>query len=826
MGMDMPSVASVSLLENPYAIDRVYEYFIPQSLRSAVAPGRFVMVPFGGANRKGLALVQSVSDTSRFAFEKLKPVMQAVDEEVSLSAEGVALCLFMKEQTFCTIGEAVRALLPAAALSKIKEYYTAATDATSRADFLRLTPQRQAVVTAVANQGRADILSLREALGTQTNAALRELTEQGFLLYTCEAPAPTNKQYADEIYLSQTPEETAAAMRTLRGKTQLAVLETLLAGPSPFLLSELVAAVPGARAALRALADKGLLYSKRTDRYRNPYAALADTLPLPPLTPLQQTAANTLIALTRSGVPKAALLHGVTGSGKTRVMQEVISAVIRDGRQAIVLVPEISLTGQTVHAFASVYGERIAVLHSSLSAGERFDAWRRIKNGEVDVCIGTRSAIFAPFANLGLIILDEEQEHTYKSDGDPKYHARDIARFRAAHHNATMLLASATPSLESYYKAVTGVYTLVKLNERVHGGALPAVQVVDLRQEQQSGRISPLSNPLRAALTKVKADAGQAILFVNRRGYHNFMTCPECGTAVTCPHCSVSLTYHRREGERGHLACHYCGYRSPVPDTCKHCGGTHLHFIGFGTQQVEERLATDMPDLRVMRMDADSTTTKDAYERLLSRFRREEADVLLGTQMVTKGHDFPNVVLVGVLFAEQSLFLDDYRANERTFDLITQVVGRAGRATRPGVALVQTYNPDHPVLKLAMAQDYETFYKEEIALREALVFPPFCDIVVLTISASDETQLLHVVHDFGESLKAKLRGDFSDVKVVLFGPFEASVYKINETYRMRFLVKCKNNARLRALVREMLREFHEKTYKRLSIAVDINPTGI
>lgn len=823
MEKELPCVATVSLVESCAATDRLYEYTVPVSLRETVREGCFVLVPFGGADRKQLALVQGLSDHSDYPLAKLKPVLQAVDEAVSLSAEGVALCNFMKSYTFCTVGEAIRTQLPSAALSRIEEMYRVVENGI----ITPLSPAKAQVVDAIRCEGEISLAALRSRFGGKVNAILRELVTAGVLAYRCRALAPTNKRYTEEIFLSQSPEETAAALSALRGKKQIAVLERLLASDLPYTVPALEAEVPDCRPALRALAEKGLLHLVKTEAYRDPYAHLYDRVVLPPLSAEQAQAVETISALCACGEPKAALLHGVTGSGKTRVIQGVIDGVLARGKQVIVLVPEISLTQQTVRAFASVYGDRIAVLHSSLSAGERFDAWRRIRAGEVDVCIGTRSAVFAPFPNLGLIVIDEEQEHTYKSDSDPKYHARDIARFRAAYHKATMLLASATPSLESYYKAKQGAYTLVKLTERFGTATLPTVQLVDLRAENQSGRMHPVSRPLLARLDAVQKAGEQSILFVNRRGYHNFMTCPQCGTAVTCPHCSVSLTYHRRgRDSHGYLTCHYCGYRTGVPNKCASCGSEHLQFIGFGTQQVEELLSSDLPEARVMRMDADSTSQKDAYDRLLTAFREGEADILLGTQMVTKGHDFPNVTLVGVLFAEQSLYLDDFRANERTFDLITQVVGRAGRSARAGTALVQTYNPEHPVLQLAVAQDYEAFYAQEIALRRALMFPPFCDIVTLTVSGTNEQALMQAVTELGQDLHAKQAGEFSDVPIILFGPFEASVYKINETYRMRFLLKCKNQSRLRQLLTAVLDGFHTRAGKGLSISIDINPSAL
>ncbi len=611
----------------------------------------------------------------------------------------------------------------------------------------------------------------------------------------------------------------------IKSEDQRAILTHFLKNPSEASADELTAiGVPATSASLRALTEKGLLVARECESIRNPYASYAarrDTSPI--VLSRAQTAAFEKIAALPADRPRAALLHGVTGSGKTKVMMRIIDEVLGAGRSAIVLVPEIALTPQTVGIFCTRYGERVAVIHSSLSAGERFDAWRRIAGGQVSLVIGTRSAVFAPLPNLGLIVIDEEHEHTYKSDSDPKYHARDVAAYRAGKNNALLLLASATPSLESYAKAKRGVYTLVELSERYGGAVLPTVEIADMRQELRRGNTSPLSDLLMNALSETVARGEQAILFLNRRGFSSSLQCRGCGEVVTCPHCSVSLTYHTGAGG-GHLLCHLCGYRAHPPRSCPSCGAEQIAYLGFGTQKAEAELSAMLSGCRVMRMDADTTGSKQAYDRMLDGFRRGEADVLLGTQMVAKGHDFPNVTLVGVLLADSSLYVNDFRASERTFSLLAQVIGRAGRASRPGRAIVQTYNPEHEILRLAAAQDYPAFYASELAVRRAATFPPFCDLVTLHLTSSDEKALFAAAAELKSELLRVASERYSDLPLTAFGPFEAQVYKVSEKFRMRMVLKCRSSARLRELLRTMLLHFGKN--RAVTLSVDIAPSSV
>ncbi len=738
----------VYLTDAPYHIDRPFDY----ECRAELRRGALVRVPFGKSNRLRTAVVTSVKE--EVDGENIKPVHSVLSSRYSLSDEMLGLCLFLKEHTLSTFGEAVRTVLPPGALSETE-----------------------------------------------------------------------NIRYRKTAALAVSPDEAKARLSSegrsgIRSDGQRQALEFLIKNGDADV--DVLRALPGVGSShIRTLEDKGLIALASEEAVRNPYSGYVSHRREEPitLTCAQSEAYETLSLLYADSKPRAALLFGVTGSGKTKVIMKLIDRTLDDGKTVIMLVPEISLTPQTVGLFCHRYGERVAVVHSSLSRGERLDAWRRAERGEVDLVIGTRSAIFAPLKNLGLVVIDEEHEHTYKSEANPKYHARDVAAYRCGKTGAMMLLASATPSLESFYKAKSGVYTLVPLRERYGGVHLPEAVIVDMREELRLGNTTPLSKRLYEELVGVGERGEQAILFLNRRGYSSQVQCRGCGEVIQCPHCSVSMTYHSERG--GRLLCHMCGHTAPPPRLCPECGGEKLAFLGFGTQKLEGELGRFFPDMPVLRMDADTTGAKSAYDVMLEDFREGKADVLLGTQMVAKGHDFPRVTLVGVALADTSLYVSDFRAAERTFSLLTQVIGRAGRAKNGGVAVIQTYAPENEVIRLACAQDYEKFYEGEIAVRRELSYPPFCDIVRLTATSEDEKKLFEAVKRLSDLLREKLEGEYGKYPFAVYGPFEAQVYKVNEKYRMRMIVKCKLTKNTRKLFHELLFEFAAE--RDVSLAVDMNP---
>ena len=744
----------VYLLDVPYHLDRPFDYVALEE----VAVGSIVKVPFGRTNNPRYAVVTAIKDTSDTPPELIKAVRSVSDGRISLSGELLSLCKFMKEHTLCTMGEAVRAVLPPGALS----------------DSLNIKMRRTCYLAVSKEEARA-ILSATGRAGVRSEGQrilLNYLADNGSVDY------------------------------------------------------ELILRMPVVNSThVSALVKRGIVTLSEEERIRNPYLHYARDVDKSEinLSRAQSEAYETITGLYLDKKARCALLYGVTGSGKTKVIMRAIDRTVADGKSVIMLVPEIALTPQTLSIFCRRYGERVAVVHSQLSQGERLDAWRRIKRGEVDLVIGTRSAIFAPLDNIGMIVIDEEHEHTYKSEQDPKYHARDIAAFRCGVHGALMLLASATPSLESFYKAKCGSYTLVPLRERYGGARLPDAIVVDMREELRLGNTSAISRRLLQSLEDVKEREEQAILFLNRRGYSPHISCKECGEVLNCPRCSVSLTYHTG-GEHGRLLCHLCGYSIPTPRECPSCGADKLSFLGFGTQKLESELNKYLPDMPVMRMDADTTTGKLAYDRMLEDFRGGGADILLGTQMVAKGHDFPRVTLVGVALADTSLYVSDFRAAERTFSLLTQVIGRAGRATDRGLAVIQTFSPSNETIRLACRQDYDSFYEGEIAIRRELTYPPFCDMVQLTITSDDEAELGRGAQKLSDMILERVQGRYSSLPFVVFGPFEAQIYKLNEKYRMRMVVKCRLSSESRRMFSELLCEFSGE--RSLSLSIDLNPLSV
>ncbi|MBQ8746613.1 MAG: primosomal protein N' [Clostridia bacterium] len=836
-------IAAVHILDVPYHADREYDYYVPAEMQNDIRVGLQINVPYGVSNRKMAAVVTELKTAS--AHEHVKPILSLSASGTCLTEEMLSICRFLKEHTLCTIGDAVRTVIPAAAISKIAEYYSAIRTEEAEKKLSKMGDKAAFVYSFIAARERVSAARLRAEFGAECHDLLTALVRAELILRETEVHESRNIRHRRffSIVPALTEEDAfAKAIRTMRSQAQAEILRTLRTNGE--MLEEDLTAVTGtSRAQISSLLKKDLIRERLEEDFRNPFTdkETPSDVGSSPLSDEQQNAHDTLCALYGSGEAKAALLHGVTGSGKTRVILSMIDRVREDGKGAIILVPEISLTPQMVGIFLARYGDRVAVIHSSLSAGERYDAWRRIRDGLADVVIGTRSAIFAPIDRIGLIVIDEEQEHTYKSETNPKYLTHDVAAFRCGRHNALMLLASATPSVTSYYKAKSGKYTLIEMKKRYGKAVLPHVVITDMRGEPGGGMLSPLGTTLRDHLTENRAAGHQSILFLNRRGYNSFISCRTCGEVLKCPNCSVSLTYHvfrplgesespeeyrRTRADSGVLSCHYCGFRTRVPDTCPSCKSVHFHFRGYGTQMLEGELAKLDPAPRVLRMDMDTTQAKFSHEEILGAFRKGEADVLLGTQMVTKGHDFPSVTLVGVINADASLYLDDYRASERTFAMLTQVIGRAGRASLPGTAVIQTFNPANDVLTLAANQDYPEFYRREIRVRESLVFPPFCDIALITLASRDETLLASATARLREWIAQALAGPYADIKMIVFGPFEAPVYKIQGVCRNRIVIKCRLSKRTRQFISDILTEFGKGAGKRLTVSADLNPNTL
>ena len=690
---------SVHILDVAYRIDREYSYFLPPELRERVRKGTLLVVPFGMANKQVSAV--AVDFSKDCTYDRVKSVLSVLDYPFDIPEEFTELCKFMKERFFCSFGQAFRTMLPPGINLDTEVYYTVSgkepTEDLNEAAFV--------LYRYVRTEKEALPGKIREEFGEEASKMLDSLCNLGFLEKKSRVRKKVNEKTVTMLKLCGDAEEIFALLESDSGLTEKQKVLVELLTHYPCATMREVSEIGGISSSVVAtLVRKGIVRREEVRMNRESYSTERE---LPPPAPVslsdeQQDAVDTLKALSDAEEAKAALLYGVTGSGKTKVIIETVKHVLAKGQSAIILLPEIGLTAQAMGAYRSVFGKELAVIHSMLSVGERLDAFRSMREGKIRVVLGTRSAVFSPFENLGLIVIDEEQESTYKSELSPKYHARDVARFRCARNNALLLLASATPSVESFYKAKTGVYTLLRLTKRYGDAKLPDVCVEDLRND---GKIFPeklIGTRLEAELLATATREKQAILFVNRRGYHSHTSCHQCGKVYTCPHCSVSLTFHKYDGARpgdGWLACHYCGYVSEMPKLCEECGSAHMGHSGFGTQKLQDEMESRFPSLRVLRMDADTTSEKHAHDKILDTVGSNNADVLFGTQMVSKGFDFPDVELVGVISVDSSLYQNDFRAGERTFSLVTQLIGRAGRSGGRGLAVLQTYNPDNEILQ-------------------------------------------------------------------------------------------------------------------------------
>lgn len=804
----------VRLLDIPYHLDIEYTYYVPETIAEEFAVGDFVLVPFGNGNKKLCALVTSTGTAKDYS--RLKPVLSSINRPLSLNDEMMALVSFLCDRTLCTAGDAVRRLIPAGAFERADEYFIIVP---REAGSPALNVKASAVLAFIAEHSPVTRRRLEKEFGPEIQPALKTLQTEGYI--QADTRIKETGGAVEEIASLAEDADPSSLSKPRTPQSYRKILE-LLEENGPLPTSALIDA--GYKPAhIKALVKRGFLKLTKNEVLRNSYRDLPLDRTERTLNEEQELAFRRLSALMDTEQAHAALLYGVTGSGKTSVILALCEKAVSEGKSAMVLVPEISLTRQTVSLFFSRFGEKTAVVHSGLSDGERFDTYKRIRRAEVSIVLGTRSAVFAPLSHIGLIVLDEEQEATYKSDMSPKYHARDVAKYRAFFHGALLVMASATPCVESYYEAKAGKYELVTLSKRYHGSALPSVTIADMRLSGQDPD-EFIGQTLREEMRKTYESGKQSMLFLNRRGYHSLLSCRACGEALLCPNCSVSLTHHKT-ARGAQLICHYCGYRIPVPHFCPKCGSEHLAFAGYGTQRIEDEIASFLPEAKILRMDADTTKQRFSQDEITASFGRGDADILIGTQMIAKGHNFPNLSLVGVVAADNSLFLDDFRANERTFSLITQVIGRAGRAGGGGHAVIQTYNPENETIRLSAAQDYEAFYQNEIAVRRALVFPPFCDIAVFSFSADEETALRTFSADFAEAFKNKQTHGFEDVKFLMFGPFEAPVFKVRNKYRMRIVIKFKNNKRARALFAVMLSEYGKKAQGKIVLAVDINPTN-
>lgn len=808
--------AKIAVSAAVFAIDKPYTYKIPESL--TVQPGVRVLVPFGRGNRRCEGVVLAVDEDEPAG---LKAIEQVLDEAPVLSPEQLRMAAFIRERYFCTYYDAVKAILPAGLWFQANEQYTVVP--APRAEEER-NADAAAVLQAIEELGgSASYQTLHEQFPDEAalRAALRYLKAKSRLTSQLELQQRASEKTERMAELAVPAEQAAqyAARKQRAAPLQAGVLNLLCVVGSGS-CREIASLTGAGTQTLRRLEKLGYVRLYEREVLRTPAFTPVEPRPAPTLNAQQQDAFDGMMRQLASRKPGAALLYGVTGSGKTAVYIRLIDAVLTQGKSAVLLVPEIALTPQLLSKLRAHFGAQVAVLHSSLRVGERFDEWRRIQSGQARVVVGTRSAVFAPAKDPGIFIVDEEQEHTYKSENAPRYHAREIALYRGMQSGALVVLGSATPSVESMYHAKCGDYALYTLRERYHGHALPAVQIVDLKQELLDGNASLISQALETDIHE-NLDAGrQSILFLNRRGNSRLLMCVECGDAPVCPRCSVHLTYHSATGR---LMCHYCGYSEPVYSRCKNCGGA-LKPVGAGTQKIEQELRERFPDTGLLRMDADTVSASNNHEAMLRRFQQQRIPVLIGTQMVAKGLDFENVTLVGVLDADMSLYMGSYRAAETTFSLLTQVVGRAGRGEAAGRALIQTMTPEHPVIQLAARQDYDAFYDLEIGLRRLRGVPPFQDLFTISFTGLFEEQVLRAAGRFRDSLRQMLAQEpYSRMPAQLLGPAPAVIAKINYTYRYRLTLGAKNSRQLRQLLAFCLCQFaKDKQNRGVSAFADVN----
>ena len=729
----------------------------------------------------------------------------------------------MKARYFCTYYDAIKAVLPGGIWLRYREVYRLCDgiDAAQALEAFEEGSPEQKILCAFLSSDKAEAGTLRRLCGEASEKALKALVGQGILKKEVTVSQQVSDRSVRMVSLAISAEEALAAAERKKNSAPVryAVIE-LLCTEGTLSSSELCYYTGASMKTLRALEKAGFLVFSEQEvlRVAN-YETAADAAPIK-LNDEQQTAFYGLKQLMESGEGKAALLHGVTASGKTQVYLHLIRQALENGKNAMILVPEIALTPQMLRKFTAYFGNDVALLHSALRLTERYDQWKRILRGEVKVVLGTRSAVFAPISNLGLIIIDEEQEPTYRSENPPRYQTHDIAQFRCAQQNALLLLGSATPTVETAYYGKEGRYQVFSLNRRYHAESLPPTRIADMRQELKEGNGSIISSVLQAELEKNIACGEQSILFLNRRGSSRMLLCGECGAVPECPRCSVPMTYHSANRR---LMCHYCNHSEPAFDRCPNCGGIMKH-IGCGTQKVEEELKALFPHTKVLRMDTDTVGAAHGHEALLKQFEEENIPILLGTQMVAKGLDFENVTLVGVLDADLSLYIDNFHAAERTFDLLSQVVGRAGRGSKQGRAVIQTYTPENTVIKAAAAQDYEAFYQSELRMRRLRRYPPFADLFALTVSGTDESRVQSAAAALKSGLDAAVtRAELKPLAIEVLGPAGAPVIKVNNRYRYRVYLAGKNCGALRRLISEFLLAFHQhKENRGLDIFADCN----
>ncbi|QCU18850.1 primosomal protein N' [Bacillus altitudinis] len=797
-------IAEVIVDVTTKAIDRPFDYRVPDRFKGLVKAGMRVVVPFGP--RKIQGFVTKIKEETNVQSGNIKDIVDLFDLSPVLTDELLELSHWLTEKTLSYHITALQSMLPAAMKAKYEKEIQVLSAEELPQSLKELFGQQESILYA--------------DIPPEQLKPIQKHVQKGHLEVRYHVSQKSGKKKVRTLQIAVTKEKLEEKQKQLKKNAvkQKALLTFLFqANETTFLAKDLQQQTGASSQTIKALIQEGLLTESYEEIYRDPYRDREFTPSTPlDLTTEQAEAAKPIHQAVSDEKHETFLLHGVTGSGKTEIYLQTIDHVLQKGKEAIVLVPEISLTPQMVQRFKERFGSNVAVLHSGLSTGEKYDEWRKIHRKEVKLVVGARSAVFAPFENLGMIIIDEEHESSYKQEEMPRYHAKDVAIERAGRHQCPVVLGSATPSLESYARAKKGVYTLLTLKRRVNQQQLPHVSLIDMREELRNGNRSMFSEELMLRLKEVLERKEQAVLFLNKRGYSSFVMCRDCGYVEQCPHCEISLTYHRFQKR---LKCHYCGHEAPVPAECPECHSEHIRYFGTGTQRVEEELTKVLPEARVIRMDVDTTSRKGAHEKLLTSFGNKEADILLGTQMIAKGLDFPDVTLVGVLSADTSLHIPDFRSSEKTFQLLTQVSGRAGRHEKAGSVIIQSYTPSHYSIELTKQHDYEAFYEQEMLHRRHQSYPPFYFLAMVTVSHEEVTKAAHVTDKIVQFLKMNCAPNTR-----ILGPAASPIAKIKDRYRYQCVIKYKRENELASLLRKIQDHYQkEMEQKQLMISIDMNP---
>lgn len=808
-------IAEIAIDKTLYAYDILYSYKIPERFQDIIKVGSRVVVPFGRSNHKFIGVVMNIKDIE-LIDAKMKSIIKPVDDGIIISQEMLNLVKWLKINTFCTYFDAIKQVLPTGlSLNLTEKYIFKSVNDTSDFNCEELTLYNYLLHAGNKKEFEAG-LDCSDVPDKQI--VINSFIDKGILTAVDDVKRKIKDSTVKMVRLSEDYIENPNNYNlTSKQKNIIKFLENTLSAA----LNEVCYNCSVTSVVVKNMIKSGVLETFENEILESSFTGEA-TLDINDiiLSEKQNEVYKGLNDLMTSDSPQCALLHGVTGSGKTSVFYKLINDCINNGKTAILLVPEISLTPQMVESFLKLFGSKIAVIHSNLSLGQRVSEYKRIESGLAQIVIGTRSAIFAPLSNIGIIIIDEEGEFTYKSERSPRYHARDVAKQRVIKHNALLLLASATPSLNSYFYAKCNKYKLFELTERYSQTSLPEVFIVDMNVETANGNISILSNTLAEEIDRNLINKEQSILLLNRRGYHTHTRCSSCGEIAMCPNCNISLTYHK---VNNNISCHYCGYNKKLENICSKCGSNYINQWGTGTQRIEDILQTRFPNARILRMDADTTISKNAYTENFTEFGKGNYDIMIGTQMIAKGLDFSNVTLVGILETDKALYTGDYLGYERTFSLITQVVGRCGRGEKAGRAYLQTYTPEHYILNLAAKQDYIEFFNEEIEIRRTLLFPPFCDICTIGFSSVLEPICENAANEFVRILNKRVDMEEKRLPLRILGPTKSTLSKINGRFRYRIILKCKNNSNFRKLLNDVIINVSKsKLFANVSFFVDMN----